>query len=241
MNDVVYSVRVKNGAAWRRFARLRLMISVGQPYHEDGKLQAVVDWINRNPQITDVHVSVNDLLQRHNSEAAGLGPKHARSLAAAEGALWLARCEPILSQLTAARTTTRWQAWLEHKDFATTLAALHDLIQQDIGLADALEKDSVALAERRLKRGEPVAALRTMKAHSREYVLEEMAVFALQCRDLPAAEAYPGSNLNTAEHLVGKQLPASLMPLSTRHFTRIDFARISAVTPAIAALRRNVP
>jgi hypothetical protein len=64
--DFDYWVRVKNGAGWRAFDRVRLMISVGQPYHEGKRLQAVIDWVNRNPEIRHVHVSVNDLLQRHN-------------------------------------------------------------------------------------------------------------------------------------------------------------------------------
>jgi hypothetical protein len=68
---------VKNGAGWRAFSRVRLLISVGQPYHEDRKLQAVVDWINRNPEIREVDVSVNDFLQRHNHIAAGMTEQEA--------------------------------------------------------------------------------------------------------------------------------------------------------------------
>ena len=49
--DFDYSVRVKNGAGWRKHNRIRLMISVGKEYHEGKKLAAVVNWINRNPTI----------------------------------------------------------------------------------------------------------------------------------------------------------------------------------------------
>jgi hypothetical protein len=63
-------------------------------------------------------------------------------------------------------------------------------------------------------------------------VKEELAVFALQSRALPAAEVYPGSNLASAQYLVGKSLPTAIAPLSNRYFTRIDFARINVLHDA---------
>ena len=85
--DFNYAARVKNGAGWRAFERVRLLISVGQPYHEGNKLRAVVDWINRNPSIQEVHVSVNDFLQRHNLIGAGIAAERAGAMSIAEGGL----------------------------------------------------------------------------------------------------------------------------------------------------------
>ena len=104
-----YALRVKTGAAWRRYERVRLLISVGQPYHEGGKLKAVVEWINRNPSIREVHVSVNDFLQRHNLIAAGVAEGRAGEIALAEGALWIARNQNTLDAIGDARLClTRW-------------------------------------------------------------------------------------------------------------------------------------
>jgi hypothetical protein len=64
-------------------------------------------------------------------------------------------------------------------------------------------------------------------AHSHDYVREELPVFAIQCRERPAAEVYPGSNLASAQYLVGRKLPEPITPLASRHFTRIDFAHIN--------------
>jgi hypothetical protein len=86
MNSPGYSVRVKTGAGWRRFSRVRLLISVGQEYHEGGRLEATVPWINRNPSIEEVYVSVNDYLQRHNLIAAGMDRKRTGAVALAAGA-----------------------------------------------------------------------------------------------------------------------------------------------------------
>lgn len=225
-----YSTRVKNGAGWRHYPRVRLMISVGQPYHEGGKLRAVVDWINRNPGITEVHVSVNDLLQRHNAIAEGATPEQATAASLLAGAHWMERNEGILAAMRPLRITTRWQDWTERAEFAEAHTALLRYADRDPAFREAIEADARALAERKIKRGESVANYAVLVEHSRDYITEEVAVFALQSRDLPAAEVYPGSNLLSAEYLIGKELPAPLAPLATRYFTRIDFARIN-LTP----------
>jgi tRNA-dependent cyclodipeptide synthase len=222
-----YSVRVKNGAGWRAFDRVRLMISVGQPYHEDRKLRAVVDWINRNPEIREVHVSINDLLQRHNYIAAGLSEQEASAAALAEGTLWIERNADTLSGIKATTSITRWEEWLGHPDFPRTSNALAAYADADALFEQALHTDAHTLADRKARRGEPVPNFDRLVAHSFDYVAEELAVFAIQSRELPAADVYPGSNLASAQYLVGKRLPEPIAPLAGRHFTRIDFAHIN--------------
>jgi tRNA-dependent cyclodipeptide synthase len=222
-----YSVRVKNGAGWRAFNRVRLMISVGQPYHEGRKLQAVADWVNRNPEIREVHVSVNDLLQRHNFIAAGMSEQGAAAAALAEGTLWIERNADILSAIKAATTITRWEQWSGHPDFPRTSNALAAYADADAVFEQALHTDAHTLADRKTRRGEAVPNFDRLVAHSYDYAVEELAVFAIQSRELPAAEVYPGSNLASAQYLVGKKLPEPIAPLAGRHFTRIDFAHIN--------------
>ena len=226
-----YSVRVKSGAGWRAFPRVRLMVSVGQEYHEGKKLAAVVAWINRNPGIAEVHVSVNDHLQRHNLLAAGVDAGEAGRRSRAEGSLWLARNQSALAAISAGLVVTRWQDWTGRLEFDGVRRALADQLRADPVLEQAVETDAQALAARKTRRGEGVPA--SWIGHSRDYVREELAVFALQCASLPAAEIYPGSNLASAAYLVGRKgLRDEIRPLAGRHFTRIDFARIDA-TPAL--------
>jgi hypothetical protein len=254
-DSFAYSVRVKTGAGWRRYSRVRLMISVGKEYHEGAKLKAAVDWINRNPTIRDVHVSVNDFLQRHNLVAAGINETRAGAMALAEGARWIERNAGILAEIKVAGWyTTRWREWFDRPDFAARLAALNDYARADAArvreyggvpersFADALDADARALAGRRVKRGEPIANLDRLIAHSRDYVREELAVFAMQAGERPAAEVYPGSNLQSAVYLLDKELPEATRPLAGRYFTRIDFARINlAPEPDRDSVRRRRP
>jgi tRNA-dependent cyclodipeptide synthase len=231
-----YSVRVKNGAGWRAFDRVRLMISVGQPYHEGRKLQAVADWLNRNPAIREVHISVNDLLQRHNYIAGGMSEQGAAAAALAEGTLWIERNADILSAIKAATTITRWEQWFGHPDFPRTSNALAAYADTDAVFEQALHTDAHTLADRKTRRGEAVPNFDRLVARSYDYAVEELAVFAIQSRELPAAEVYPGSNLASAQYLIGKTLPEPIAPLADRHFTRIDFDRINVAASSAPRL-----
>jgi tRNA-dependent cyclodipeptide synthase len=239
MTNFDYSVRVKNGAGWREFNRVRLMISVGKEYHEGKKLEAVVNWINRNPNIHEVHISVNDTLQRHNYEAAGMSKEQAARFAAAEGSLWMVRNGDILDGIKAKKYFTRWDEWFGKTEFQATQRELLDHAKADPCFEEAMAKDAHALAERKTKRGEPVPS--SLVTHSQDYIEEEMAVFAMQTATLPAAEVYPGSNLLGASYLLGKKgLPEAIRPLARRYFTRIDFDRIN-VTPMPAPVAASHP
>jgi hypothetical protein len=256
-NSVAYSVRVKTGAAWRGHSRVRLLISVGQDYHEGPKLGAVVAWINRNPEIREVHVSVNGFLQRHNLVAAGVPANDAGEVALAAETRWMERNQGILGEIKAAGWyMTRWRDWLDRPEFARRLAALNDFVgaqheansdrrkhglQSVVTLEDAIEQDARSFAGRKANPEREAERFKRLVVHSRNYVREELSVFAMQTEELPAAEIYPGSNLVSAAYLVGREdLPSPLRPLAHREFTRIDFARIEVETRAVTAPRLKI-
>lgn len=226
-----HSVRIKNGSGWRQYGRVRLMISVGKEYHEGSKLQAVVNWINRNvgnpgsgSGIQEVHVSVNDFLQRHNLIAAGMTEETAGIAALQAGDQWLERNGKTLSTIKAHTRFTRWNEWLFMPDFDHVYASIVDYASRNASFEETIRTDSTALAKRKEARYEDVPS--SLIEHSMDYVQEELSVFAIQGKLMPAAEVYPGSNLESANYLVGKDLPTLIKSLAHRHFTRIDFDRI---------------
>jgi len=200
------------------------MISVGQEYHEGSKLAAVVDWLNRNPSIEEVHISVNDYLQRHNYYAQGIPEKQANAIALSEGTLWIERNEEILAGIKARATITRWNDWYGTQQYNDTRVALDEYAFVSPAFESAIEADAARIATRKANRGETVPE--SLLSHSVDYLREELAVFAMQAAKLPSAEVYPGSNLGSAEYLLGRDLPPSLASLARRYFTRVDFARI---------------
>jgi hypothetical protein len=102
----------------------------------------------------------------------------------------------ILTGIKAPVSMTRWnESKPEFPPASTSLAAYAD---RDVMFEEALSTDAHALADRKIKRGEPVENINRLVEHSRNYIAGELAVFALQTRELPAAEVYPGSNLASA-------------------------------------------
>jgi len=156
--------------------------------------------------------------------------------ALAEGALWIARNADTLATIRPPVTVTRWQDWTGRAEFGGAQRAILDHAKADALFAEAVEVDAGAPAARKARRGEVVPA--AWVDHSRDYVTEELAVFALQCARLPAAEVYPGGNLAAADYLAGRKgLSDEIRPLAARHFTRIDFSRINVAPAAAPALR----
>lgn len=230
-----YIVRVKNGAGWRSYSRLRLMISVGKLYHEGAKLRAVVDWINKNPGVVEVQVSVNDFLQRHNLIAYGSDEESAGHIATLAGTAWIDRNKETLAGLRAKWSFTRWEEWFGTEEYREAHAAILKLESEDQAFKEALKVDSSSLAKRKELRGEFVPE--NLVRCSYEYVTEELAIFALQSRRLPAAEVYPGTSLESVKYLYGKDLPEKLLTLKNRYVTRIDFER-KKLQPAPSSCRQ---
>jgi tRNA-dependent cyclodipeptide synthase len=203
------------------------MISVGKEYHEGQKLVAIVDWINRNPHIDRVHISVNDYLQRHNLEAAGMSKEEAGQAALVAGSEWLERNKNILSKINVEKIYTRWENWFLREGFSAVHSELLSYAKTDPAFGEAMAKDARSLAERKTERGEAVPD--SLVEHSHHYITEEMAVFAIQSRIIPAAEVYPGSNLLGAEYMrhlspeAKAQLPEAIRPLADRCFARVNF------------------
>jgi tRNA-dependent cyclodipeptide synthase len=225
-------LKVKNGAGWRNFARVRLQISVGQAYHEGTKLAAVVDWINRNASIRSVDISVNDDLQAHSLIALGHDSETALTLAARAGDEYIFRTRDIISKIKVPATIMRWSDWQQAPEMGDATAAFATAYDRHPQLRAACDADSRWIVDQRAKQGTPVDDVDRWIMHSTNYVREEMAVFAVQSASRPAAEIYPGRNLAAAEYFLSAPTVAGLEGLRNRYFTRVDFKR---VVPASAS------
>ncbi|MDX2028079.1 MAG: hypothetical protein SFW62_05540 [Alphaproteobacteria bacterium] len=231
--ELQYKVSVKNGAGWRAFPDVQLLISVGQPYHEGPKFAAVVAWL-RQQQRKTVHVAVNDTLQRWNSVAEGVDEKRAFADAELAGQKWIGSHADILASfqtVSASLTTpsvsvTRWREWLEHPGYAAAKACVDEIVSDTRnGLSDILKRDSANILKRREK---TVSNREKFLVCSGEYIREEIAVLALQHADKPRADIYPGTMLKSIEwfRTAPQTLPPELEPLRHRYSCRIDFKRI---------------
>ncbi|MEJ0061878.1 MAG: hypothetical protein WDO70_01390 [Alphaproteobacteria bacterium] len=227
-NDIRYSVRIKNGAGWRAYDTVRLMISVGAPYHEGMKFAALVDWLNRSANIKHVIVSVNDTLQRYNLIAGGVNDRAAKIVALAEGAMWLARVQDSLSDLKKPYSISRWNEWIDRPDFPQHMQLIGRQAESNPDFTSAIMQDIEGIISRWKARGIVIGNEAAFREQSINYIKEESAVFNMMTLDCDAAEIYPGSELASALYFNTNPVIPGLEGLAKRYFTRIDFARLKA-------------
>ena len=216
---------------------MRLLVSVGQDYHNGSKLEAVVDWINKNPTVDMVQIAVNDLLQGWNYLANGTGGGKAFRDAEKKGGEWLYQHNALLGSFKSASVSvTRWGMWLEHDGYATTQKRLAEILENpENGLSGSINSASEEILARRLKRMDVPNPQRFLDC-SREFIKEELVVLALMHKEPPLnmADVYPGSILPCMKWFQDPQrnLPVELEPLRSRYFCRVDFNRVDAAPDA---------
>jgi hypothetical protein len=184
-----YIVKVKNGAAWRDYRTARLQISVGGERHEGEKFSATVEWVKH--RFDKAIVCVNDM-QRFNYMANGMSEIEAFDCSLTAGREWLARHSHEIATLPRFELY-RWEEW-KGPEFSRTHQDVLKLYNDSEEFRAAIE-DGV---KNRL---------------SRDYLLEEVAIFSLMYRKEKAVDIYPGT------------LPKAMDIFHDQHTTRIDFVK----------------
>ena len=188
-----YIVKLKNGAAWRGYQTARLQISVGGERHEGEKFAATVDWVKN--RFDKAVICVNDTLQRFNYIDKGMAEKEAFDKSLEAGRLWLERHMDELRTLPRLEIY-RWEEW-KGEEFRQAHERVLRLYRESAEFQQALaesEKNNL----------------------SRDYLLEEVAVFSLMYKRENAVDIYPGT------------LPKVMEIFEGQHTTRIDFAKRKA-------------
>lgn len=221
-----YAVKVKNGAGWRDFDVARFQISVGQPYHEGDKLEASLAWAGH--RFGRIHVCVNDTLQRYNHmHQNGLSENQAFDLCRKHGDGWIIRNQSLLSSSPNVEIH-RWEDWRNRPDYQTAHSQIRALFDQNPEFRGAVDQSVRAFWNRRRKNNSLADATKFAEfyRYSRDYLLEEAAVFSLMFEDQAAADIYPGTLLLPCEIFKGRHVPGVPAGLTKgTHNTRIDFRR----------------
>lgn len=187
-----YHLQVKNGAGWHDFDTARLQISVGQEYHEDGKLQATVDWINH--RFDRAIVCVNDTLQRHNLMFEGLPESRALRCCLEQGEQWIERNRAILRGLPRLEIH-RFDDWRRQPAFASELDRLRRLHASERSFRAAVDDEIRSFWQRRNRDGGLSETYRfaAFAQHSTNYLLEETAACFVMFEQDRAVDIYPVS------------------------------------------------
>lgn len=177
-----YKVQV-NAGAWRDFPAARFQISMKNPKHAGAKFYAQCEWAAQ--RFGHVQLVVSDTLHRHNIMAShGAGPGIAWRLAERLGDSWMAENAEAIALLPSFEVT-RWDQWLFHPDFAHVHAQV----------AAAARHGAFAVALREFAHGFVRGREGACAAHSENYLVEEIAVFAIQSMERGMVDIRPGSPL----------------------------------------------
>ena len=245
-----YAVKVKNGAGWRDYDTARLQISVGQPYHEGDKLAATLDWVSH--RFKHVIICVNDTLQSSNYRfEEGLSSREAFIKASDAGSNWLVRNRHLIERLPSVEIH-RWEDWKISPDFARSMHRTIWMYKNNREFHEAVTGDIEGRWQRRTRNSASNDSSRQGSRHcakygakyaaryaefnkfSRQYLLEETAIFAMMYNQDRAVDVYPGSSLLPCTLFQGREIEGAPQGLERGAFTRIDFSRRKTPTPKAA-------
>jgi tRNA-dependent cyclodipeptide synthase len=214
-SGMVYKVRAR-GSNWREYDKVRLEISVGQPYHEGEKFAATMAWARAN--FSDIALIIGDLPQRYNLVIEGMSENEAWDFSLKSGDKWLERNGPLLCGCT----ITRWNDWLNHHDFSVEQAKVINLFENHQRFQDSI----IDALDQKFKRSNlPDSSYNMFRKHSIDYLLEETTVFAIAYRELKGISAYPGSFLDIWSMFLNKEIPKAPEGLEYANYTRLQFEK----------------
>ncbi len=222
--DGRYSVKVKNGAIWRSYSWARLQISVGMPYHEGEKFEATVNWVKE--RFEGVHICVNDTLQRYNYISKyNICEEQAQKICQQNGENWIKDNLKYLENIPQYELH-RWEDWKKRDNYETYLHQINELYRTNPEFYSAVDLNVEQFLDRQSKKRDmSLSDKRRFAYFSREYLLEETAVFAIMFEECVAVDIYPGSVLLPCIFFRERHLEGAPKGLSQGIFTRIDFAR----------------
>lgn len=216
-----YKIVVRNSPGWRNFAAATLGVSAPSPNWQGRKFAAILDFAAANFQT--IRIDVTDTLYRHSFMADGLPPDEAAARANAMGALWLAQHQDLIDACPVTPLVVRWAEWYAHPDYRDTIAGFERAHELNAGLREAIDGDVTEFYRRRGQ--QPSLGQRE---HSRNYLIEELAVITIQARELASVKLYPGEELRCL-----RVVRHGLVEEAPRGLEREQFARIGIETRAI--------
>ena len=196
----------------------RMEISVGQSYHEGEKLTAALNWAER---FDNVYLLLGDSTQRYNlMYEQGLSEQVAESIARRRGDEWLERNADALAAHPRF-TVTRWNDWKHSGDYITTRWQIGRLYRDLPEFREAIDAATTQAYQRR-----SYTDWARFAELSRQYLLEESAVFALAYGKLGGFSAYPGSFLDTWDMFIQQDIPVAPAGFKNAHHAVLGFDRI---------------
>jgi hypothetical protein len=150
--------------------------------------------------------------------AEGLSEGVALARANALGALWLANHQSVIDACPIKPSVVRWAHWYKHPDFQETLSKFENAYDHNDVFRSAIERDVDHFYGRKNNRDNEAGRI-----HSKDFLIEEVAVITLQARELPSLKIYPGDELDCL-HVVRQGLVSNAPKgLENEQYAKIKF------------------
>ena len=186
-----YKIMIRNSPGWRGFEDCTLGVSVTSPNWQEEHFASILDFAAAN--FKTIRIDVTDALYRHNFMAQGLTPREAEARANALGTSWLERHQGLIEACPVTPDVIRWGKWYEIP-ITPRSGQVH---MRPTRARSCVTRSKATWTEFFRRQGrEPTD---TERNHSRDYLLEEVAVLTLQARNRPASNYTPAMNCSMFE------------------------------------------
>lgn len=180
--------------------RASFEVSIGNGSCMGDRFRCLCEWARE--RFGSFEVSLGDTLIAHNYRTVGhpklgvLEPAAAFEEARADGDRWIESNSTTLKDgLPVGCRVVRWDNWKSHAKFEPTLAAIREGTTTDTAFDHSVRQDIAQYLARR--KVEMASMSATAVSELTEYILEELAVYAIQAMERPTVNLYPGSPLTT--------------------------------------------
>ncbi len=205
-------------------------VSIGNPNFGGSRLRALLEWVSGHVASCCLLVGIEVsrwtfMIERgvSEAEAVAIAARHARRQLAD-----LRRSIATLPHSTVFRITTDTEL-RSHERFAPALDNLRKLSRKNERFAQLVELSAREYCERRFTRGRPIAVtFETALELSRQFILEELAIFSVLVALGFPIEIYPGPELPVLAAIANGEFLGAPVELQTRTNLVIDIVPYSA-------------
>jgi tRNA-dependent cyclodipeptide synthase len=210
-----YKVTICKSPGWRKLDTCTLGVSVPSSNWQGERFASILGFAAIH--FKRIRIDVTDELYRHNFMAKGLSSTDATARAHYLGTSWLERHQAVIEACPVAPEVIRWGQWYKHPDYVTILEQFSRTARNAPPLYEAIERDIEAFHQRFGR-----AATKAEHEHSRDFLLEELAVLTLQARELPGVRIYPGDQLASMQVVSHGLVPQAPRGLELEQFAEIN-------------------
>lgn len=215
LNENISNVRIReinpNSLTVRELAGTPgfLAVSVGNPNYTPERLEQLLLWTSG--LFSNAAIVVGDHLQRHN-----LSGPNAEQKALDLGRPIISTIQEIIRAKSLANCTiVRSKELFESPEFLTLYAEIRDYFENDSGFKHQILRDASAYVSRRkIRVTDYVFDVEVAMRRSINYIIEELAYFALLVRRGFATQAYYGRNLTVLKRLSNGELHSPVPELN---------------------------